>query len=127
MTAPKDFPQTVRDQAAERSKLLCEGCGGHGPLELHHRLYKSRGGRGTIENALALCGWGNHTGCHGVAHTAEGERRGWSIRSGFDPLDVPVLFPDGWHRLEGFTRVPVREADAIEYMVLIGARKEVTV
>src|SRR5690554_5398469 len=84
------FPQKVRDQAAHRSQLLCEGCGGPGPLELHHRQYRSRGGEDVIQNALLLCGWGNHTGCHGIAHTAVGEARGWSVRSGFNPAEVKL-------------------------------------
>jgi len=84
------FPQKVRDIVAHRSQLLCEGCGGSGPLELHHRQYRSRGGKDTVSNALALCGSGNHTGCHGKAHTAAGEALGWSVRSGFDPRTVPV-------------------------------------
>lgn len=91
------FPQKVRDQVANRSQLLCEGCGGPGPLELHHRQYRSRGGQDVVENALALCGGGggmfggNHSGCHGKAHTAEGEALGWSVRSGFDPADVAIV------------------------------------
>ena len=90
------FPQEVRDKVAHRSQLRCEGCGGPGPLELHHRQYRSRGGQDTTVNALALCGagggmfGGNHSGCHGRAHTAEGEALGWSVRSRFDPATIPV-------------------------------------
>jgi hypothetical protein len=92
------WPQEVRNTVAKRSKLLCEGCGSSSPLQLHHRQYKSRGGKDTVSNALALCGSGNHSGCHGRAHTGEGERLGWSVRSGFDPGEVPVVCPDGVER-----------------------------
>ncbi len=84
------FPQEVRDKVAHRSQLRCEGCGGEGPLQLHHRQYRSRGGQDTVENALALCGLGNASKCHGRAHTAEGEALGWSVRSRFDPATIPV-------------------------------------
>lgn len=95
--------------------------------EAHHRLYRSRGGADTLSNALHLCGWGNHTGCHGVAHTVVGEVRGWSVRSGFSPLLVPVLVAPGpfqrWVRLSDVDEAPahVPDADAREFMVLIGA------
>jgi len=85
-----DFSSKVRAQVLERAGGKCEGCGRYRDVELHHRQYKSRGGKGTVENALALCGWGNHTGCHGIAHSADGEWRGWSIRSGFDPALWPA-------------------------------------
>lgn len=65
-----DFPPTVRRLILARADGRCEVCGcwtDH--LELHHRRYRSRGGPGTVENGLALCGWGNHTGCHGTAHS----------------------------------------------------------
>lgn len=85
------WPQKVRDKAADRSKLRCEGCGGPGPFELHHRQYKSRGGQNVLSNALVLCGWGNHTGCHGRAHSKAGEEDGWAVRSGFVPAEVEVV------------------------------------
>lgn len=87
-----DFGTKVRGIILNRAEGRCEGCMKAGvPLELHHRQYKSRGGLGTVANALALCGRGNTDGCHGVAHSGEGERRGWSIRSGFDPRTWPAV------------------------------------
>jgi len=90
------FPQDVRDKVAHRSQLRCEGCGGPGPLELHHRQYRSRGGADSTVNALALCGRGNMLGCHAIAHSGEGEAKGWSVRSRFDPATIPVI-----HKLYG--------------------------
>lgn len=69
-TGSSDFPPAVRAQILQRAGGRCESCGtttDH--LEIHHRRYRSRGGPGTAENGLALCGWGNHTGCHGWAHS----------------------------------------------------------
>lgn len=57
-----------------------------------HRQFKSRGGKDAVVNALHLCGWGNHTGCHGVAHSAEGNELGWSCNSWEDPATKPVLY-----------------------------------
>ncbi len=122
------FPPTVLRAMKKRSKGVCEGCGLMEATEAHHRQFRSRGGPETLANALHLCGWGNHTGCHGVAHTAVGEARGWSVRSGFDVLLVPVFgvvdFEGQWRRHDdagGRELVPV--ADAVEYMQLIHAIK----
>lgn len=112
----------------KRSGGVCEGCGQAKATDVHHRLYRSRGGLDAAENLLHLCGGpsglpgGNHSGCHGVAHTAEGEARGWSVRSGHDPSEVPVWTPAGWVRLSDTAALErVHSADAVEYMVLIGA------
>jgi len=120
-------PATVREMKG-RSRGICEGCGLAAATEAHHRQYRSRGGSDRVENALHLCGSGNHTGCHGIAHSAEGEARGWSVRSGHDPLTVPVRivlgFAEVWVRFTADgDRELVNEFDAIEQLVLIGARK----
>jgi len=120
------FSKAVLAQLKVRSGGICEGCRIHRATEAHHRLYRSRGGPDTIENAMHLCGSGNHTGDHGVAHTAVGERRGWSLRSGFEPAEVPVLVAPGprerWVRFdERGLAVPVLTATALEFMALIGA------
>lgn len=71
---------------ADRAEGVCEGCGQRAAIQMHHRLYRSRGGKHEIENLLHLC-----LECHGVAHTLIGEHLGWSVRSGNDPADVPVF------------------------------------
>ena len=119
----KGFPRKVRDQAAHRSGLVCEGCGGGGPLELHHRKYRSRLGADTVENALSLCGWGNTLGCHAIAHGGRhAEESGWSIRSGGDPLMIPMRDSQGFWwllRADGSkTCIPAQLAD--EYRLLAG-------
>ncbi|MBX3435946.1 MAG: HNH endonuclease [Planctomycetaceae bacterium] len=109
-----------------RSGGICEGCGQRPATEDHHRQYRSRGGSDELSNLMHLCGWGNHSGCHGVAHTGEGEAKGWAVRSHFTPADVPVLTPAGWRRLPAtpdHPLEPVPTPDAVEYMVLIGAIK----
>lgn len=84
------IPELVRRTVRGRSGGVCEACGRARATEQHHRLYRSRGGADVVSNLLDLCGWGNHSGCHGVAHTRTGELRGLSIRSGGDPLRVRV-------------------------------------
>lgn len=127
---PVEFTGPRKKALMARAKGVCEGCGKPMRTELHHRLYRGRGGRGDVVNGLNLCGFGNHAseGCHGIAHTGEGQALGWSVRSGYDPAEVPALvFVDGrqqWVRfLPDGDRVPVPEADAIEYLELIHARK----
>src|SRR5690606_8934829 len=85
-----DIPAKTRKALRERSGGICEGCGWWPATQAHHRRYKSRGGGHELSNLLALCGSGNHTGCHGRAHTAEGEQLGWSVESGIEP---PSRYP----------------------------------
>lgn len=125
------FPTKVLRALKRRSGGICEGCGLEKATEAHHRQYRSRGGSDDLANALHLCGSGNHTGCHGIAHTAVGEARGWSIRSGYDPAEVPAQIMAGfskvWVRFD-FAEFPtlLNPIDAIEYMTVIGAIRQVS-
>ena len=125
-----DFPLAVQRLIRKRSGGVCEGCGVAEAKEMHHCQYRSRLGPSTAGNGLHLCGWGNTSGCHGTAHDGEkGEKRGWSIRSGHDPLLVPKLlvvsFVEIWMMLddEGGRR-PITEGEAIERMAHIGVAVE---
>lgn len=87
-------------QVKERSFGLCEICGIRRATETHHRLHKSHGVLDTVENLLRVCGWGNHTGCHGMAHShSQRYAKGWAVRSGFDPADVPLEYRGAFVRL----------------------------
>jgi hypothetical protein len=100
-------PQTAAESkaayaaVAERSKGLCEGCGRKPAAEMHHRLYRSQGGRDEITNLLHLCGRGNTSGCHGVAHTGPGREAGWSVHWWATPAEVPVNYRLGGLKLLG--------------------------
>ena len=84
------IPAKVRNLVRARSGGVCEGCGIRRAVQIHHRQYISRGGTDDLVNLLDLCGSGNHSGCHGIAHTGRGELLGWSVRSGLDPADTEV-------------------------------------
>jgi 5-methylcytosine-specific restriction endonuclease McrA len=86
------IPAKTRRMVELRSDSLCEGCGERPATEIHHRQYRSRGGSHGLENLIHLCGSGNHSGCHGTAHSAEGHELGWSVHSWDDPRDEPVLY-----------------------------------
>jgi hypothetical protein len=79
-----------------RSGGICEGCGKANATDVHHRHYRGRGGWDVASNLIHLCGGpsglagGNHSGCHGIAHSKAGEDRGWSVRSCFTPADMPL-------------------------------------
>ena len=72
-----------------RSGGVCEFCGRQPATEVHHRKFRSRGGGHNIENLLHLCGWGNHTGCHGLAHSGE-PPAGLAVHAWEDERLVPV-------------------------------------
>lgn len=90
----ESIPRQVRQLVLIRAGNACEVCGIEGALELHHRRYRSRGGQHTAGNLIALCGWGNHTGHHGWAHTDQlAAVWGVSVNSWADPLTVPLWSP----------------------------------
>lgn len=107
----KAIPAKVRALVEARSEGICEGCREARATEMHHRKFLTRGGKHEVSNLLHLCGWGNHTGCHGIAHSGKrGEELGWAISSGttpeFSPLHTPYTDLDGrmWFLLADGTR-----------------------
>ncbi len=86
-----DFSADVKDRARRGASHWCEaklpGCSG-GVQHFHHRLLRSHGGPGTLENCAALCGR-----CHSWIHANPdwAYRHGWMVRSLNDPADVGVF------------------------------------
>lgn len=81
------IPAKTRALLRQRSSGRCEVCHRLPATDAHHRKYKARGGSHDIVNLLDLCGGesgmsgGNHSGCHGIAHSQLGEERGLSTPS----------------------------------------------
>lgn len=83
--------RAAHEAVAERSAGVCEGCGERPATEHHHRQHGADGRVDTVDNMLDLCGRGNHTGCHGEAHSGrDGYLLGWAVKSGNDPARIPV-------------------------------------
>lgn len=88
--------------ATDRADGKCEGCGEYRPLERHHRRFRGRGGKTTVENLILLCGRGNTGGCHGDAHGAN-PPEGWAI-SQYDKRPDHEVFARTHEGLVAFTR-----------------------
>lgn len=93
---PKLTPAESRAAYAtvkERSFGLCEICGKARATQVHHRLHRSHGTLDVPANLLHVCGTGNHTGCHGLAHSdSDRYANGWAVKSGGNPALTPVLY-----------------------------------
>ena len=88
----------LRELVFNRSKGYCERCAIPIHLDnfaLHHRKLKSRGGKDTADNLVAL-----HHHCHNLGtdsvHLNPGEatRRGLMVASWDDPANIPVTLDD---------------------------------
>ena len=103
-----------RDRLTARSGGICELCGVDPATNWHHRKNRSQGGKNNLGNALHLCGSGT-TGCHGwvTENPAKAYEMGWSVRSGFNPADVPVYRRQEWAILteDGFMFLPPNGKD----------------
>jgi len=65
------FPPSVRAQILERDQGICQQCFKDGE-EIHHIIFKSRGGRGVFANGVTLC-----QSCHGKAHSSAAMTEYW--------------------------------------------------
>ena len=59
-----NFTKSVRNQVYKRDNGICQMCKGKG-TEIHHVMFKSRGGRGVFTNGLTLC-----QPCHRKVHNS---------------------------------------------------------
>jgi len=81
MASKAEFHPSVRAAIERRSGGKCEVhsdvCTGHATL-VHHKLRRSHGGQGVVDNALATC-----NSCHLLIHgnPAMSYEKGWMIRS----------------------------------------------
>jgi len=88
----------LREQVLARCEGYCEKCGSGLPesFALHHRKLKSRGGKDSVENLIAL-----HHACHNMGKKAihfypeEAERTGHIVAGHADPLECPLTLANG--------------------------------
>jgi hypothetical protein len=87
----------LRERVLMRCGGYCEKCGGglEESFALHHRKLKSRGGKDTIDNLLAL-----HHQCHNLGTNSVhlnvkiAEENGWIISAYKNPSECPVTLGD---------------------------------
>lgn len=63
------FSSKTRKAIVERDSGLCVRCGAQ-YSEIHHIIFRSQGGKGTIDNGVCVC-----TPCHHLAHMHKNMRR----------------------------------------------------
>ena len=99
----------VREVVIERSKGVCEVCGGSltkwDGMSVHHRKPRKMGGSKDPalwlpSNLLVVCGSGT-SGCHGDIEHKRGYAKlnGWLLKSYEDPAVTPVRLFIGWRML----------------------------
>lgn len=131
--APK-LSQKVREGIYRRDGGVCvvgdlypaQGCAGGRTVQ--HTVTKGMGGSrlfDTPDLLITMCNGHNTLATSSGEFQAFAKARGWvrDRNSNRDPRKTPTLYADGWFYLVGMEREPVNEADALEYMHLIGARK----
>lgn len=90
--------EVLRALVWARARGYCEKCGGSLPSSwaLHHRKLRSRGGKDSVENFLAL-----HHGCHNLAtdsvhnNPADSMKKGYMVSTWAEPSECPVTLPSG--------------------------------
>lgn len=122
--------KTRRDVYARDPECIVQGVTSahglcYGPRTLQHTVGKGMGGSKLFDTAdllVSMCNYHNVLLTSSAKFQAFGKARGWvrDRNSTRDPRMVPVLYADGWFRLEGSIRIPVFTPDALEYMTLIG-------
>jgi 5-methylcytosine-specific restriction endonuclease McrA len=56
-----------QENIRKRAGYKCENCYQHKPIQVHHKLHRSKGGNHAYLNLVALC-----QECHGNTHAASG-------------------------------------------------------
>ena len=103
---PDGFSTTTSDLVLARDGVACWACGMRS-TERHHRRRRQVDHDGlahSAANCLRFCGWGNHTGCHGLVHSRPtwAETKGYIVIPDASPLEVPV-----WHYSRGWVLLDI--------------------
>lgn len=108
------MPQDLREAVKARARGLCDCCGERLPdvWDAHHRQLRSRGGKDTLENLVALK-HGHHMRLHDNPADATG--RGLMVQSWEDPARVAILrHGRAWALPTGDTWTPAHQRDMEE-------------
>lgn len=95
------YERELMDKPSYRSES-CPVCG-RPATNQHHVVYRSHGGGNGP--TISLCGFGNASGCHGLAHRHMLHFRyhgGWQFRFTDEPVgEMTALELPGWRYLPG--------------------------
>lgn len=75
----REFAADVKADGAERASFRCERCKQRAIEQYHHKLMRSQGGMGTLDNLACLCAF-----CHAEVHAnpLRSYEDGWLVRRG---------------------------------------------
>lgn len=97
----------------------CAVCGAHGPLNRHHIVRRGAGelyraGVKVPKPTITLCGMGNASGCHGLAHANRLHFRWVETRQRYSRHHFDALTVAGGHWEYLLTDEPVKYQRALE-------------
>lgn len=90
--------KAIREVILERCGNYCEACGKSltNDFALHHRLLRSRGGKDSIENLVALHHECHNLGTHAVHFNInKSTELGLIVPTRQDPATYPLILPNG--------------------------------
>jgi len=83
----------IAEAVLKRANGFCEHCGRSGDLTLHHRKLKSRGGKDSVSNLIAVLHECHLYDIH--ANPQRAEEMGWMCPSWQNAEDHPLRTPEG--------------------------------
>ncbi len=107
--------RTQKKWARIRDKQQCQICGdvlpvSYGRLEVHHVVYRCKGGSDELENLVTLCDL-----CHAVSHSHMGPA--WVGLSKF-PIEkqeeIKLILKQAQEEFESYLRLPIEERCRIQ-------------
>ena len=87
------FPRSTKELILDRAGSHCEICGVGAVEQAHHRRPRGAGGSKAADTNTAANGLGICQRCHDMTESRRelALDRGWLVRQGHDPAEVPML------------------------------------
>lgn len=87
------FSRATKELVLDRAAGFCEACGIGRPEQLHHRRARGMGGSTADDTNIPANALAVDARCHALIESqrALAIDRGWLVRQGQDPAEVPVL------------------------------------